>query len=142
MLANDVALDKLAEIRPLIGLALWDRIFIIYPSFGRDVENRDYMKLSWERRRVDLDDLRAPDGHVVTGVTFQKLGEHLNMEIQVCTLYSWASKVGRTGGHVPPIKISGGTSPPKIRMKISNSDYFNGFKLDPFKFHRIFLLSW
>ena len=38
---------------------------------------------------------------------------------------------GGTRGHVPPIKISGGTSPPKIRMKISNSDYFNGFKLDP-----------
>ena len=49
----------------------------------RDIENRDYLKLSWQRRRVDLDDLRAPDGHVVTGVTFQKLGEHLNMEIQV-----------------------------------------------------------
>ena len=38
-------------------------------------------------------------------------------------------------GHVPPIKISGGTSPPKIPMKISKSDYFYGSKLDPYRFH-------
>ena len=43
---------------------------------------------------------------------------------------------GGTGGTRPPQpKYLGGTSPPKIRMKISKSDYFNGFKLDSFKFH-------
>ena len=49
-----------------------------------------------------------------------------------------ASKAGGRWGHVPAIKIAGGTSPPKICMKISNSDYFNGFKLDRFKFHHNF----
>ena len=51
-------------------------------------------------------------------------------------LKPWASKAG-DGGTRPSIKISGGrrASPPKIRMKISNSDYLNGFKLDSFKFH-------
>ena len=39
------------------------------------------------------------------------------------------------GDTSPAIKIAGGDVPPKICMKISNSDYFNGFKLDPFKFH-------
>ncbi|XP_043229648.1 uncharacterized protein LOC122385438 isoform X2 [Amphibalanus amphitrite] len=65
----------------------------------RDVENRDYMKLSWERRRVDLDDLRAPDGHVVTGVTFRKLGEHLNMEIQVTPIAARTAKLSPTKGY-------------------------------------------
>ena len=45
---------------------------------------------------------------------------------------------GDGGDTSPAIKISGGTSPPKIRIKISNSDYFDGFKLDPFKFHHNF----
>ena len=50
-------------------------------------------------------------------------------------------KRGDGGDTSPAIKISkylGGTSPPKIRMKVSNSDYFNGFKLDSFKFHHNF----
>ena len=46
---------------------------------------------------------------------------------------------GGTGGTRPPqSKYPGGTSPPKIRMKISNSDYFNVFKLDFFQFHHNF----
>ena len=56
----------------------------------------------------------------------------------VLLLHSWASKAGGRGDTSPAIKIAGGTSPPKICMKISNSDYFNGFKLDPFKFHHNF----
>ena len=46
---------------------------------------------------------------------------------------------GDGGDTSPAIKIAGGgASPPKICMKISNSDYFNGFKLDAFKFHHNF----
>ena len=45
---------------------------------------------------------------------------------------------GDGGDTSPAIKISGGTSPPKIRMKTSNSVYFNGFKLDVFQFHHNF----
>lgn len=68
-------------------------------NITRDVENRDYMKLSWERRSVDLDDLRAPDGHVVTGVTFRKLGEHLNMEMQVTPIAARTAKLSPTKGY-------------------------------------------
>ena len=53
-------------------------------------------------------------------------------------MVAWASKAGGRGDTSPANKISGGTSPPKIRIKISNSDNFNGFKLDPFKFHHNF----
>ena len=51
------------------------------------------------------------------------------------------AKSGGTGGHIPCIcnqNIRGGMSPPKIHMKISNSDYFKGFKLDLFQFHHNF----
>ncbi|KAJ1522776.1 hypothetical protein ONE63_001932 [Megalurothrips usitatus] len=40
-------------------------------------------KMSWEQRSIDLDNLEAPEGHVLTGVRFQEVGTHLNMEIMV-----------------------------------------------------------
>ena len=49
--------------------------------------------------------------------------------------------MGGRGDTSPAIKRSGGTSPKKIRMKISNSDYFNDFKLDLFQFdHNFFIV--
>ncbi|XP_046993207.1 uncharacterized protein LOC124605512 isoform X1 [Schistocerca americana] len=48
------------------------------------VENgKDYKTLSWEQRAIDLDDLEAPPGHVLTGVRFRPVGTHLNLEIMV-----------------------------------------------------------
>lgn len=43
----------------------------------------DYHKMAWDKRAVDLDDLIAPDHHVVTGIRFRSLGGHLNMEIRI-----------------------------------------------------------
>ncbi|CRL01972.1 CLUMA_CG015288, isoform A [Clunio marinus] len=43
----------------------------------------DYHTLAYDRREVDLDDLIAPIGHVVTGVKLRRLGNHLNLEIRV-----------------------------------------------------------
>jgi len=43
----------------------------------------DYMVMSYEQRSVDLDRLKAPPGHVVTGVKFRNLAGHLNLEIRV-----------------------------------------------------------
>ncbi|KAG5678259.1 hypothetical protein PVAND_007951 [Polypedilum vanderplanki] len=43
----------------------------------------DYHTLAWDRREVDLDDLTAPSGHVVTGVKFRVVGRHLNLEMRV-----------------------------------------------------------
>ena len=41
-----------------------------------------YATLNYEQRAVDLDDLVAPEGHVVTGLRFRKLGGHLNLEME------------------------------------------------------------
>ncbi|KAJ3646680.1 hypothetical protein Zmor_024256, partial [Zophobas morio] len=44
---------------------------------------QDYHTLTWEKRAVDLDDLVADDGYVVTGVRFKMIGSHLNFEIYI-----------------------------------------------------------
>lgn len=44
---------------------------------------QDYHVLTWEKRAMDLDDLVADAGHVVTGVRFKEIGSHLNFEIYV-----------------------------------------------------------
>ena len=41
-----------------------------------------YATLRYEERALDLDDLVAPNGHVITGLRFRKLGGHLNLEVQ------------------------------------------------------------
>lgn len=41
-----------------------------------------YAALRYEERALDLDDLVAPKGHVITGLRFRKLGGHLNLEAQ------------------------------------------------------------
>lgn len=53
------------------------------PDQSDVVEGTDYAKLSWEQRAIDLDDLNAPPGHVVTGVKFRLIGGHLNLMIRV-----------------------------------------------------------
>lgn len=39
-----------------------------YSPFDNDVTDKvDYLKLSWDLRAIDLDDLTAPPGHLLTG---------------------------------------------------------------------------
>uniref|UniRef100_A0AAR5PBK7 Uncharacterized protein n=1 Tax=Dendroctonus ponderosae TaxID=77166 RepID=A0AAR5PBK7_DENPD len=53
-----------------------------YKITDRKIFNgQDYHTLTWEKRRIDLDDLEADDGHVLTGVRFKEIGSHLNFEI-------------------------------------------------------------
>ncbi|XP_063975310.1 uncharacterized protein LOC135161554 isoform X2 [Diachasmimorpha longicaudata] len=47
------------------------------------VNGRDFHTLSWEKRAIDLDDLFASDGEVLTGVRWRMVGAHLNFEIRV-----------------------------------------------------------
>jgi hypothetical protein len=47
------------------------------------INGQDYHTLTWEKRAVDLDDLVADDGYVVTGVRFKMIGSHLNFEIYI-----------------------------------------------------------
>ncbi|XP_057660741.1 uncharacterized protein LOC130896576 [Diorhabda carinulata] len=42
---------------------------------------QDYHTFSWEKRAIDLDDLEADEGYVVTGIRFKEIGSHLNFEI-------------------------------------------------------------
>ncbi|XP_039296534.1 uncharacterized protein LOC111046010 isoform X2 [Nilaparvata lugens] len=43
----------------------------------------DYHMMSWDERALDLDDIVAPTGYVMTGVKFRKLGTHLNLEVRI-----------------------------------------------------------
>ncbi|CAH1108486.1 unnamed protein product [Psylliodes chrysocephalus] len=55
-----------------------------YKITDRKIYNgQDYHTFSWEKRAVDLDDLEADEGHVLTGVRFKEIGSHLNFEIFV-----------------------------------------------------------
>ena len=45
-------------------------------------DGMNYATLNFEQRALDLDDLVAPEGHVVTGLRFRKLGGHLNLEME------------------------------------------------------------
>ena len=48
-----------------------------------DTRNPDIMTMNYEQRAIDLDQLKAPSGHVVTGIKLRNLGGHLNLEIRV-----------------------------------------------------------
>jgi len=55
-----------------------------YKTTDRNIFNgQDYHTLSWEHRSIDLDDLVADEGHVLTGIRFKKIGSHLNFEIYI-----------------------------------------------------------
>lgn len=45
-------------------------------------EGVDYHKLSWQNRSINLATVSIPQGHVITGIRFTVLKEHLNFEIQ------------------------------------------------------------
>ncbi|MCL4119485.1 UNVERIFIED_CONTAM: hypothetical protein GTU68_019165, partial [Idotea baltica] len=59
------------------------------------VENVDYFTLMYEARNIDLDHLKAPKRHVVTGVKFRMLGSHVNMEM-------WVTPINFTTGEMTP----------------------------------------
>lgn len=55
-----------------------------YRLLDRGIKNGiDYHTLTWDKRKIDLDNLIAPQSHVVTGVRFRVIGSHLNFELCV-----------------------------------------------------------
>ncbi|XP_014242049.1 uncharacterized protein LOC106662462 [Cimex lectularius] len=110
----------------------------------------DYHVLTWEQRAIDLDDLIAPEGYVLTGVRFRRIGGHLNLEIKVTkmdfkngTLVNngkktmWIGNDNTDGAHYNPrrrltmtnpdnpIKNSGVTLPDSVHdqfIEFTNSD--------------------
>lgn len=55
-----------------------------YKLLDRGIRNgMDYHTMTWDKRKLDLDNLIAPQSHVVTGARFRVIGSHLNFEIRV-----------------------------------------------------------
>ncbi|KAJ3646679.1 hypothetical protein Zmor_024255 [Zophobas morio] len=48
-------------------------------------ENVDYHKLTWQHRRVQLNDVFADEGFVITGVRFKQIGHHLRLNLEILT---------------------------------------------------------
>jgi hypothetical protein len=82
-----------------------------------------YATLRYEERAVDLDDLVAPEGYVVTGLRFRKLGGHVNLEMQV-------SPIGFATGLIEADRatwISNDNTPanevkPRVKMSLVSPD--------------------
>ncbi|XP_068201294.1 uncharacterized protein [Palaemon carinicauda] len=91
-------------------------------------EGIDFKKLSYEDRNIDLDQLSAPEAHVVTGIKFRMLGSHINLEMQV-------TPVNYTTGKLEPYKsywVSNDNTPamaknPRKQLSVEDLD-------DPTKF--------
>ncbi|CAH0585948.1 unnamed protein product [Chrysodeixis includens] len=76
----------------------------------------DYHTLTYERRAIDLDELDAPAGHVLTGARFRMIGAHLHFEIRATPFNyttgklapeksQWISNDNTEGSHMPRTKI-------------------------------------
>ncbi|KAG8223711.1 hypothetical protein J437_LFUL004076, partial [Ladona fulva] len=59
----------------------WQPIKPFKPSDPGIIRGVDFHMMSWEQRAIDLDDLSAPEGSVLTGVKLRIIGSHLNLEI-------------------------------------------------------------
>lgn len=97
-----------------------------YRISDSDVYNgKDYHTLSWEQRAIDLDDLVAPSGSVLTGVRFRRVGTHLNLEIMVTPLNFTAGTLDNP--HQKSIwhgndNTDASLEAPRKRLYISNPD--------------------
>ena len=48
-----------------------------------NLNQKEYFVMNYEKRSLDIDQLKAPASHVITGVRFRNLGGHLNLEARV-----------------------------------------------------------
>ncbi|XP_059609555.1 uncharacterized protein LOC132256957 isoform X2 [Phlebotomus argentipes] len=60
----------------------------------------DYHTMEWNRRAIDLDDLLANPGHVVTGVRFRIFGARINLEIRVHEFNFETGKLDQVGNWI------------------------------------------
>ncbi|KAI4500300.1 hypothetical protein M0802_004717 [Mischocyttarus mexicanus] len=55
-----------------------------YTVYDDNVNNGiDYHTIVWEKRAIDLDDLKSPKDHLLTGIKLRMIGTRLNLEIMV-----------------------------------------------------------
>uniref|UniRef100_A0A1L8DP86 Putative conserved secreted protein n=2 Tax=Nyssomyia neivai TaxID=330878 RepID=A0A1L8DP86_9DIPT len=57
----------------------------------------DYHTMEWNKRAIDLDDLSANPGHLVTGVKFRSIGPRVNLEIRVQEFNFETGKLDKVG---------------------------------------------
>lgn len=77
----------------------WRPVNAFKPSDPGIIRGEDFHMMTWEQRAIDLDDLTAPEGNVLTGVRLRKIGAHLNLEI-LTTPFNF------TSGLLAPIRTS------------------------------------
>ena len=58
------------------------------------------MMMTYEQRSLDTDLLEAPLGHVVTGVKLRNIGGHVNLEVQVNSIYKKSQRLVMIYVHV------------------------------------------
>ncbi|XP_059475453.1 uncharacterized protein LOC132196671 [Neocloeon triangulifer] len=72
-----------AKVTPRGGVDVASAEWVAVEAFdvAATAPGRDYHKMDYEQRAIDLDDLVAPPGYVLTGIRFRRIGTHLNAEI-------------------------------------------------------------
>jgi len=89
------------------------------------VEGKDYMKMSYYKRAIDLDDLIAPPEHVITGVKFRMVGSHLNLEIRATPINYTSGELqepGRKDQWLSNDNTDGSPIKPRTKLNLDSSD--------------------
>uniref|UniRef100_A0A1B6KBP6 Uncharacterized protein n=1 Tax=Graphocephala atropunctata TaxID=36148 RepID=A0A1B6KBP6_9HEMI len=89
------------------------------------VEDKDYMKMSYYKRAIDLDDLKAPPEHVITGIKFRKIGAHLNLEIRATPINFTSGELidpGRKDQWLSNDNTDGTLIKPRTKLKLDSPD--------------------
>lgn len=94
-----------------------------FSTNGRNVqEGQDFLKLAWNQRAIDLDDLVAPPGYVLTGVSFRNIGGHLNLIMRATPIDIRTGKLRPEGS----IWIDNPNTPnsrnPRVKLNLDKPD--------------------
>ncbi|XP_055682552.1 uncharacterized protein LOC129789617 isoform X1 [Lutzomyia longipalpis] len=81
----------------------------------------DYHTMEWNKRAIDLDDLQANPGHVVTGVKFRSIGPRVNLEIRVQEFNFETGKLDNVGVWISNDNTEVGTNQ-RTRIYLRNPD--------------------
>ncbi|XP_054288862.1 uncharacterized protein LOC129004333 isoform X1 [Macrosteles quadrilineatus] len=89
------------------------------------IEGKDYMKMSYYKRAIDLDDLLAPPEHVITGVKFRMVGSHLNLEIRATPFNFTSGQLldpGRKDQWLSNDNTDGSPVKPRTKVSLDSAD--------------------
>uniref|UniRef100_A0A1B6ENR6 Uncharacterized protein n=1 Tax=Cuerna arida TaxID=1464854 RepID=A0A1B6ENR6_9HEMI len=89
------------------------------------IEDKDYMKMTYYKRAIDLDDLKAPPEHVITGIKFRRVGGHLNLEIRATPINFTSGELiepGRKDQWISNDNTDGSPIKPRTKLKLDSPD--------------------